>query len=129
MKEVLAVIRMNKINETKRYLSENGFPVATCRKVYGRGVKKADYTLIEDILDDNISVAASKEMMETISETHRLIAKRLLILVVNDDEVGKVVELIIEVNQTGSMGDGKIFVMPIVDAIRVRTGEMGTAAL
>lgn len=129
MKEVLAVIRMNKINETKRHLSENGFPVATCRKVYGRGAKKADYSLIEEILDDNISVATSKEMMETISETHRLIAKRLLLLVVNDDEVDKVVELIIEVNQTGSMGDGKIFVTPIVDAIRVRTGEMGTAAL
>ncbi len=40
MKEVLAVIRMNKINETKRALSEGGFPAITCRRVYGRGKKK-----------------------------------------------------------------------------------------
>lgn len=129
MKEVLAVIRINKINETKRHLSENGFPVATCRKVYGRGAKKADYTLIQEMLDGSVDVNQSKEMMETISEAHRLVAKRLLMLVVNDDEVDKVVELIIEINQTGNMGDGKIFVMPVLDAIRVRTGETGTKAL
>lgn len=127
MKEVLAVIRINKINETKRHLSENGFPVATCRKVYGRGIKKADYFLIEGIIDENTS--ATKEALETISEAHRLIAKRLLMLVVNDEEVDKVVRLIIEKNQTGNMGDGKIFVMPIADAMRVRTGEKGVAAI
>lgn len=127
MKEVLAVIRINKINETKRHLSENGFPVATCRKVLGRGIKKANYSLIEGIIDENTS--ASKEAMETISEAHRLITKRLLMLVVNDDEVDAVVQLIIETNQTGNMGDGKIFIMPIADAIRVRTGEKGVAAI
>ncbi len=127
MKEVLAIIRMNKINETKRHLAENGFPVATCRKVYGRGVKKIDNSLLEYIIDENVS--ASKEAMETISEAHRLIAKRLLMLVVNDDEVDRVIDLIVDVNQTGNMGDGKIFVMPIADAIRVRTGETGEAAI
>lgn len=127
MKEVLAIIRMNKINETKRHLAENGFPVATCRKVYGRGVKKLDNSLLEYIIDENVS--APKEAMEAISEAHRLIAKRLLMLVVNDDEVDKVIDLIVDVNQTGNMGDGKIFVMPIADAIRVRTGETGEAAI
>ncbi len=127
MKEVLAIIRINKINETKRILSENGFPVATCRKVYGRGAKKVDYSLIEDVIDEKSP--APKEVLETISEAHRLIAKRLLMLVVKDDEVDKVVELIIESNQTGNKGDGKIFVMPVVDAIRVRTGETGDAAV
>jgi len=129
MKEVLAVIRINKINETKRHLSENGFPVATCRKVYGRGAKKADYTLIEEILDNSVEAIQSRETLESISEAHRLVAKRLLMLVVHADEVDKVVELIIEKNQTGNMGDGKIFVMPILDAIRVRTGETGADAL
>ena len=69
MKEVMAVIRINKINETKRNLSENGFPVATCRKVYGRGAKKLDYSLIEEMIDGN--TAAPKEALETISEAHR----------------------------------------------------------
>ena len=127
MKEVMAVIRINKINETKRNLSESGFPVATCRKVYGRGAKKVNYSLIEDVIDGN--TAAPKEALETISEAHRLIAKRMLMLVVKDEEVDDVVKIIIESNQTGSMGDGKIFVMPVVDAIRVRTGETGDAAV
>ena len=87
------------------------FPVATCKKVYGRGAKKADYSLIEGML--NAEVSAPKEALETISESHRLIAKRLLMLVVKDDEVDEVVKLIIETNQTGNMGDGKIFVMPV----------------
>jgi len=127
MKEVMAVIRINKINETKRHLSENGFPVATCRKVYGRGAKKVKFDMIDDILDD--STNATTEVIETISEAHRLISKRMLLLVVMDDEVDKVVSLIIEANQTGSMGDGKIFVMPVDDAYRVRTGERGDAAV
>ncbi|MEX1307596.1 MAG: P-II family nitrogen regulator [Eubacteriales bacterium] len=127
MKEVMAVIRINKINETKRHLSENGFPVATCRKVYGRGAKKVKFDMIDDILDE--TTEAPMEVIETISEAHRLIAKRMLLLVVLDDEVDKVVSLIIEANQTGSMGDGKIFVMPVDDAIRVRTDERGDAAV
>ncbi len=127
MKEVLAIIRINKINETKRHLSENGFPVATCRKVYGRGAKKVKFEMIDDILND--ATEAPTEVIETISEAHRLIAKRMLLLVVLDDEVDKVVSLIIETNQTGSMGDGKIFVMPVDDAYRVRTGERGDAAV
>jgi len=127
MKEVMAVIRINKINETKRHLSENGFPVATCRKVYGRGAKKVKFDMIDDILDENTN--APTEVIETISEAHRLISKRMLLLVVMDDEVDKVVSLIIEANQTGSMGDGKIFVMPVDDAYRVRTGERGDAAV
>jgi nitrogen regulatory protein PII 2 len=127
MKEVMSIIRINKINETKRLLAENGFPVATCRKVYGRGKKAADYSLIEDIIDN--SAPLPKETMETISESHRLIAKRMLIMVVNDEEVDEVVRLIIEANQTKSMGDGKIFVMPVENAIRVRTGETGEAAV
>lgn len=127
MKEIMAVIRINKINETKSVLSEAGFPSATCRMVYGRGAKKVNFELIEDLLDGDMS--APKETMETLSESHRLIAKRMLTMMVQDDEVEKAVDLIIETNQTGSMGDGKIFVMPITDTIRVRTGERGEAAL
>ena len=127
MKEVMAVIRINKINETKRHLSENGFPVATCRKVYGRGAKKVKFDMIDDILDE--TTEAPTEVIETISEAHRLISKRMLMLVVMDDEVDKVVSLIIEANQTGNMGDGKIFVMPVDDAVRVRTNERGDAAV
>jgi len=127
MKEIMAVIRINKINETKLALSEAGFPSATCRMVYGRGAKKVSFELIEDLLEGEMN--APRETMESLSETHRLIAKRMLTMFVQDDEVDKAVALIIETNQTGNMGDGKIFVLPVVDAIRVRTGERGAAAV
>lgn len=127
MKEVLAIIRMNKINETKKALSESGFPAITCRRVYGRGKKKVDYELIEELIDGKM--IKSKPIMESISEAHRLIAKRLLLMVVHDDEVDKVVDTIMAINSTGNMGDGKIFVCPVSDAIRVRTEETGECAL
>lgn len=127
MKEVMAIIRMNTINETKRALSEAGFSSMTARKVYGRGKKKISFGMIEDIIDDELE--APPRILETMSETHRLLAKRLITLVVNDDEVDEVTKIIVEHNQTGSMGDGKIFILPISDVIRVRTGEAGTSAV
>ena len=53
----------------------------------------------------------------------RFIPKRMISTVVEDEEVPKVVETIIRTNQTGHIGDGKIFVCPMEDAVRVRTGE------
>lgn len=127
MKEVMCIIRINKMNDTKRALSEAGFPSVTCRKVQGRGKKKAEYTLIQELIED--VNAGSKETIEALSESHRLIAKRLLSIVVQDEEVDNIVRIIIEHNQTGNMGDGKLFVMPIAETIRIRTGESGSAAV
>lgn len=127
MKEVMAVIRMNMVNQTKEGLALEGFSSLNCRKVLGRGKKKVNYELIEDIISSgNIS---SPAVAESLSEGHRLIPKRLISLVVKDDEVKKVVSTIISINKTGNAGDGKIFVMPVSDAIRVRTGETGEDAI
>lgn len=127
MKEIMAIIRMNMINETKKVLGEAGYPSITCRKVYGRGKKKVNFELIEALIEEQ--PIAEPAVLESISENHRLISKRLLTMVVEDDAVEKIVDLIIKTNKTGSMGDGKIFVFDIDDAIRVRTGEVGQAAL
>lgn len=127
MKEVIAIIRMNMINETKKALGDAGFPSITCRKVNGRGKKKVKYEFIQELIEGQ--PIESPDVLESISEAHRLIAKRMLLLIVNDDEVEKVVETIINVNQTGNMGDGKIFVSPINEVVRVRTGETGSVAV
>jgi nitrogen regulatory protein PII 2 len=58
-----------------------------------------------------------------------LVAKRMLDIVVPDEQVSKVVETIVATNKTGNRGDGRIFVMPITDTIRIRTREEGAAAL
>ncbi|TDX52699.1 P-II family nitrogen regulator [Orenia marismortui] len=127
MKEVMAIVRMNMINKTKKALSAAGFDSMTCRKVYGRGKKKVDYELINSLLSGG--EIESPEVAEAVSEGHRLVPKRLLTLIVNDDESEKVIDTIISVNKSGNAGDGKIFVIPVSNAVRVRTSEMGEEAI
>ncbi|MDD3364902.1 MAG: P-II family nitrogen regulator [Syntrophomonas sp.] len=127
MKEVLAVIRMDMINKTKEALLKEGFPSLNARRVLGRGKKKIDFSLIESMVNGN--EFSSPLIAEAISEGHRLVPKRLLSIIVKDDEVKTLVDIIISVNQKGKAGDGKIFVVPVVDCIRIRTGENGEIAL
>ncbi len=123
MKEVMAIIRMNRINDTKRALAENGYSQFTGRKVMGRGRGPVDAAVAAG------AKAGSEEALALLGPAPRLFPKRLLTLVVPDDKVKGVVDTIIKVNRTGNAGDGKIFVMPLLDAVRVRTGESGDLAL
>ncbi len=123
MKEVIALIRMNKMNETKRALASAGIGSFTVRKVMGRGKGKVDYLLLK---------GAEEGYPEAISQLGpgpKFVPKRMLNIVVPDSLVPITVETIIRTNKTGSPGDGKIFVMPVMDTIRVRTGESGDATL
>lgn len=128
MKEIIAIIRMDKVNKTKEALLLAGFPSITCKKVMGRGKKKVAYELFQGILTGS-EEGLSPVVAEQLSEEHRLLPKRMLILIVEDEAVEKVVKAIISVNQNGNPGDGKIFISTVEDAIRVRTGEVGTAAI
>ena len=123
MKEVLAVIRMNKMNETKRALADAGISSLTARKVIGRGKGKVDYLLLQGAQE------GYDEAINQLGPGPKLIPKRMLTIVVPDDRADLVVRTIIRVNKTGSPGDGKIFVAPVTDAVRVRTGETGDVAI
>ncbi|TYQ16494.1 UNVERIFIED_CONTAM: nitrogen regulatory protein P-II family [Acetivibrio alkalicellulosi] len=127
MKEILAVIRMEMINKTKEALINEGFSSLTCRKVLGRGKKKVDFAMIEDLITEGD--ITSPKIAESMSEIHRLIPKRMLSIVVDDKDVQKIVETIISVNSKGKPGDGKIFVVPVLDVVRIRTGETGEIAI
>jgi len=72
---------------------------------------------------------SSEEAAALLGEKGKLYPKRMVTVVVPDDQVKCVVETIINTNQTGMPGDGKIFVVPLADAIRVRTGEYGAKAI
>ncbi|WP_124064779.1 P-II family nitrogen regulator [Clostridium sp. E02] len=121
MKEVMAFIRVNKINPTKKALAEGGFPAFTCRAVLGRGKKRIDPELISLVLENGELPMSPKG--EHLTEAFRWIPKRVLTLIVEEDQVKKVVEILIKTNQTGNPGDGKIFVLPIKEAYTVRNGE------
>lgn len=123
MKEVCAIIRINRINETKRALAEAGIPAMTARKALGRGRGQVEYLLQPG--PDQAAVSAGNS-----AETGaKLFPKRVLNIMAPDAAIPKIVETILRVNHTGRPGDGRIFVMPLLDAVRVRTGETGDTAL
>jgi nitrogen regulatory protein PII 2 len=123
MKEVMAIIRMNKMNETKRALADAGVYSFTARKVTGRGRGKINTLLLKG------AESGHEEAINQLGAGPKMFPKRLLTIVVPDSKVPVVVKTVINVNKTGSPGDGKIFVMPLMDAIRVRTAENGDKAL
>ncbi len=123
MKEVMAIIRMNMINTTKKALSDAGISSLTARNALGRGKGLVDMTLLKG------AEQGYEEAISQLGQSQRLIPKRILIIVVKEKMVAKTVKTIIKINQTGKSGDGKIFVLPVSDSVRVRTGEKGDSTL
>ena len=123
MKEVIAIIRMNKINETKRALTDAGISQMHVKECLGRGKGMVDFNLLKG------AERGYEEAIAQLGQSQRLIPKRMITIIVPDKLVNKVVQTIIKENQTGKSGDGKIFVMPIFSAVRVRTAEEGDTVL
>jgi len=123
MKEVMAVIRMNKMNETKKALAEAGISSVTARDALGRGKGLIDMKLLQG------AEKGYEEAILQLGQSNRLIPKRIMFIAVPDKLVDKTVKTIIKVNKTGKSGDGVIFVTPLLDAVRVRTEESGDSVL
>ncbi|MDD3802497.1 P-II family nitrogen regulator [Desulfuromonas thiophila] len=112
MKKVEAIIKPFKLDEVKEALSEIGIQGLTVSEVKGFGRQKGHtelYRGAEYVVD--------------------FIPKIKLEIIVADDIVAQVVEQIAEAAKTGRIGDGKIFVTPVEDVVRIRTGERGDTAL
>ncbi|WP_310602090.1 P-II family nitrogen regulator [Anaerosporobacter sp.] len=120
MKEVLIIVRQDKVSKTKVALTEAGILGFTCRKVMGRG-KKLFSPELYSVLEAGEMPANS--IGECFTEGSRLIPKRLFVIMAQDEDVEKIVTAVMEVNSTGTPGDGKIFVMPIMGAYRIRDGK------
>ena len=114
MKEIIAVIRMSRMESTKNALAAIGFESFTAYKVSGRGKQHG----LEIAYPSEYGEEAEKKSM-------RCLPKRMISIVVEDCFVPAVVALLMKVNRTGRIGDGRIFVCPIEDAVRIRTGERG----
>jgi nitrogen regulatory protein PII 2 len=138
MKEIIAVVRMNKTSATKKALVEAGVAGFTAIKVLGRGKLVEDPAVIAErkarflamAVDDVSEVeVAEKEVTDFLDGT-RLFPRRLFTILAHDADVSKIVEAITQANRTDNkVGDGKIFIMPIADAVRVRTGDTGEEAI
>ncbi len=112
MKKIEAIIRPEKFDEVKNALADAGFPGITTYEVKGRGRQKGI----------TLSYRTSEYRVDMLSKVK-------VELTVRDEDVEKALETIIKVAKTGNIGDGKIFVLPVEEAIRVRTGERGDSAL
>jgi nitrogen regulatory protein PII 2 len=123
MKEVIAVIRMNKINDTKKALSSAGISSMNAKECLGRGKGIVDFNALKG------AELGYEEAISQLGQSQRLVPKRMISIVVPDKLVSRVVNTIMTVNHTGKSGDGKIFVVPVMEAIRVRTGESGDSIL
>jgi nitrogen regulatory protein PII 2 len=124
MKEVMAIVRMNKMNQTKRALADAGISSLYAKDCLGRGKGTIE-------IPQYIEGAAERyeDMIQELGIAGRLIPKRMINVIVPDKLVKTVVNTIITVNKTGKSGDGKIFVMPVLESWRVRTGESGDEVL
>lgn len=113
MKKVEAIIRPERLDSVKESLALEGFVGLNVSNVVGRGVQRG------------ITHVGRTGERHTVD----MLPKVKLELVVRDADVERVVNVIIAEGRTGNIGDGKIFVIPIAEAIRVRTGERGEAVL
>jgi nitrogen regulatory protein PII 2 len=123
MKEVVAMIRMNKINATKKALLDAGISSCNVRECLGRGKGLVDFNLLKG------AERGYEEAIAQLGSSQRLVPKRMISIVVPSKQKDTVVQTIINANRTDKPGDGKIFVMPVSQAIRIRTGEEGETAL
>ncbi len=112
MKKVEAIIRHFKLDDVKEALSNRGITGMTVSEVRGFGRQKGH-----------------KEMYRGTEYDVDFVPKIKIEVVVPDDNLRAVVDAIISSAQTGQVGDGKIFVSDLSDAIRIRTGESGEDAV
>jgi len=143
MKKIIAIIRNEKVEETKSALMKIGVNGVTFLHVAGRGLQKG---LIPSRLpaggcppyigrhplrtQDDVPVPGHPASRPTENERESgFLPKRMLIIVANDSDVRPIIDALIATNRTGCHGDGKIFVCPMISAIRVRNGEQGDSAL
>ena len=115
MKEVIAIVRPGKAKLTKQKLAEKGFPAYTEDRVSGRGKQKGLQYSGDSGSDGKGGIS--------------FLPKRMLTLFVGDGDLESLLGILIEANKTGEMGDGKIFVAPVADAVRIRTDERKESAL
>ena len=113
MKKIEAIVRPEKLHDVKQALDDLGIHGMNFTQVTGRGAQRG--------------VVHQGRSGESV--TVDLLSKIKLEVVVSDIAVERVIDAIIVAARTGNIGDGKIFVMPVETAVRVRTGERGDVAV
>lgn len=112
MKKIEAIIRPHKLDEVQDALHDAGFTGLTVSEIRGYGRQKGH-----------------KEIYRGTEYNINFVPKLKIELICADEKAEKALEIIINTAKTGQVGDGKIFIYDVQDAIRIRTGESGESAL
>lgn len=110
IKKIDCIIRPSKVDEIKEKLAEIGIEGMTVSEVKGCGIQKGH---TKDTSDSGVKLR-EKMRIEIVTE---------------EEKVEKIIEIVQNLAGTGKIGDGKIFVIPVEDVVRVRTKERGTLAI
>lgn len=119
MKELVILIRPEKLEDVKKILDDINCGGMTLSTVMGCGTQKGISADAEETVNE----------IRGFKTTINLLPKVRVEVVIEDKDVEPVIEKVRETCVTGHVGDGKIFIRNIEDAIRIRTGERGTKAL
>ncbi len=112
MKKIEAVIRVEKLDEVMDALERLGYPGMMVTRIEGHGRQKG---LVEQFRGREFKV--------------ELLPKTKIEIIAHEKDVDKLIESISKAAKTGDIGDGKIFVYPVENAMRIRTGEKGDSAI
>ena len=112
MKKLEAIVRHFKVDEVKDALSTAGLQGMTVSEVKGFGRQKGH-----------------KETYRGAEYTIDFVPKVKFEVIIADDQVDQAVDAILKAGRTGEIGDGKVFISDMADAVRIRTGERGDQAL
>ncbi len=112
MKKIEAIIKPHKLTEVKEALNETGIQGMTVTEVKGFGRQKGH-----------------TEIYRGSEYTVDFLPKLKIEIILPDNLVKAAVELIVKTAKTGKIGDGKVFIYPVDDAVRIRTDEQGESAL
>ncbi|MCT4588586.1 MAG: P-II family nitrogen regulator [Carboxylicivirga sp.] len=111
MKKIEAIIRLSRFESVKKALEEQDITFFSYWDVRGTGTAREGHLYRGTIYDTSI------------------IERRILSIIVRDENMNKTIEAIINAAKTGEIGDGRIFVSDVADTFRIRTGESGPETL
>jgi len=142
MKLIIAILREDRVGDTKEALETIDVRGVTFLYVTGRGQQKGRVSVREmggsltrnlpmqltcvpgdELSGDGSSVPPDTEI------AFGFLPKRMLIIIAYNEEINRIIQSIVNANQTGWHGDGRIFICPMISALRIRTGEQGDKAL
>lgn len=112
MKKIEAVIRVEKLDDVRSTLEGLGYPGVMITRIEGHGRQKG---LVEQFRGREFKV--------------ELLPKIKIEIIAHDKDVDKIMDGIVRAAETGEIGDGKIFIYPVENALRIRTREKGDSAI